>query len=408
VLGAALLAANASNYLIAVAASHRLSTSSYGLFSALLAVLLVASIPSLALQAVVARRTTLEGWPRSQAIRTGSLTGLASAVVLMAATPLLRDFLHVPHGGIALVWIALGLVPLNLLACVQGQLQGSEAFTRLSVLVVVVGVGRLLGGLLPLVAGGGPAWVMAGIASSGAIVATVAIRLATPRGLPTDGPAGRVAPELVRATVSMGALLLLANLDLLLARHLLPSRASGHYAAGSVVAKVAFWLPQAVPLTALPRLSRATGRERALREAAVVTAVVALASIAVTTAAGPVLLARTFGPDYRDIGQLAWLFAIQGSALAGVQLLIVDDIANRRMSVVPLVLAAIGVETAVLLIVAPSTPRPVVIVAAATTVGLGVAAALRLGQAIRSHAQWAASAQLLPKPTDTSKETSSL
>ncbi len=55
----------------------------------------------------------------------------------------------------------------------------------------------------------------------------------------------------------MLALTVLANLDLLLARVVLDDVASGRYAVGSVVAKVAYWAPQAVVVVAYPRLAAA-------------------------------------------------------------------------------------------------------------------------------------------------------
>lgn len=404
VLGAALMAANASNYFLAVAGSHRLSTSSYGLLSALLAVLLVASVPALALQAVVARRTATERLSLPGAVRLGLLTGGISVVVGVAALPGLVIFLHVPHHGIAVVWAVAGLLPVTVLGAVQGHLQGDEAFGRLSVLVLVVGLGRLVGGLVPLETGSGPTGVMAGVTVGAAVAALVALRLSRVSRHPPVDVDRAVAPELVAATLSLGALLLLSNLDLLLARHLLPSGGSGHYAAGNIVAKVAFWLPQAVPLTALPQLSRAANRERALREAAALTVVIAAISVAVTAAAGPTLTRLTFGDGYAGIGHLAWLFAVQGSVLAGVQLLIVDDIANRRRTTVPLVLAASVIETVVLLAVGVHSPRPLITVAVVVAVGLAVASVVRVriaatrsapeSRATSENAQCAASAQL--------------
>ncbi len=59
----ALMAGNLASYLLAIIGSHRLRPSDYGLFGAMLAILLVGGIPALALQAVVARRTAAEQLP---------------------------------------------------------------------------------------------------------------------------------------------------------------------------------------------------------------------------------------------------------------------------------------------------------------------------------------------------------
>jgi O-antigen/teichoic acid export membrane protein len=360
------MAANLASYLLAIIGSHRLRPADYSLLGAMLAVLLVAAIPSLALQAVVARRTAIDDLPLHDALRDGALTGAVSVALGAAAWPGLTIFLHVDHHGLAVVYAVAGLLPLNLLAAVQGHLQGNEKFPRLAMIVVLVGIGRLFGGVIPLVVGGGATSVMAGIAIATGVTCALGLRIAAS---PTRRPAGAAAspsarPELLTATLSIGALLLLSSLDLLFARHLLTATLSGRYAAGTVVAKAAFWLPQAIPLTALPRLSRGAGRERALREAAILTALIALTSIAVTAIAGVFLVRLTFGSSYASIGHYAWLFALQGSALAGVQLLIIDDIAARRRRVVPAVLVAAVIETAIVLGARPHHPGVLITVAA--------------------------------------------
>jgi O-antigen/teichoic acid export membrane protein len=418
VVGAALMTGNLASYLLAIIGSHRLLPSAYGLFGAMLAVLLVGGIPALALQAVVARRTAAEQLPLRHALRDGMVTGLASVAVGLAAWPGLTAFLHVDHHGLAVVLVVAGLLPLNLLGAIQGHLQGAERFGRLAVVVVVIGVGRLLGGVIPLLLGAKATGVMAGIAIATTLSALVALRLAAQPGIVFATAARTTAarrsarPELVTATLSMGALLLLSSLDLLLARHLLPATPAGRYAAGNVVAKAAFWLPQAVPLTALPRLSRHDHRAKALRDAAVLTAAIAALSITVTAVAGVFLVKLTFGAGYGSIGGVAWLFAVQGSALAGVQLLVFHDIAVRRRGVVPLVLLAALLETAIVLAVDPNSPRVIIAIAASTAVALVGVTALRHQRSARRAAtavadpQWAASSQLRPKPTETSSGTS--
>jgi O-antigen/teichoic acid export membrane protein len=400
VLGAALMAGNAANYFLAVAGSHRLSATGYGEFATLLAVLLVASIPSLAIQAVVARRTAVGAMARPVALRLGLLTGVVCAVVGFALLPGLAVFLHLPRHGLGLVGVMAALAPLGVLGAAQGHLQGSEEFGRLSALVVAIGTARILGGLLPLLVGSGPAVVLVGIAAGSLAVALLALRLdvgvasrVTPRDPPTSdvmSPRPRAGAalrrrsagvEILAATASMGSVLLLSNLDLLLAKHLLPSATTGHYAAGNVVTKVAFWLPQAVTLTALPRLSHSASRRRTLRDAAAITAVVAAGCVVVTAVSGPTLTRLTFGSGYAGIGHLAWRFALEGGGFAAIQLLVVDDIANRRYRAVPLVLAAAAFEIAVALGVGWHRPRPIVDLAAATAVVLTVVAGWRVVRA---------------------------
>ncbi|HET9555582.1 MAG TPA: hypothetical protein VFS70_00475, partial [Actinomycetota bacterium] len=63
VLAAGMAVANAGNYAFNVVMAFLLGPEAYGALAALLALVLVGSVPGLALQAVVARRTTLAGGP---------------------------------------------------------------------------------------------------------------------------------------------------------------------------------------------------------------------------------------------------------------------------------------------------------------------------------------------------------
>jgi len=62
----------------------------------------------------------------------------------------------------------------------------------------------------------------------------------------------------------------LLNLDVLLARQALPAALSGVYAVALVLNKIAYWLPQAVGVIALPRLADAANRRRVVRTALLV------------------------------------------------------------------------------------------------------------------------------------------
>jgi O-antigen/teichoic acid export membrane protein len=382
ILGPALIAANVASYLLAVLGGRELTTADYGFFGSLLSVLLVAGVPALAIQAVVARRTAVGEIDLAGALRVGAVTGCVSAAIGLLLTPALAIFLHAGPHALGLVVIMVSLLPLNVLAAIQGRLQGRERFVGLAALVLLIGAGRLFGGVVPLILHAGSTVVMLGIGLGVTAAATVGVRMA--RAEPATGTGGepvvqapRLRSEVGSASLAMGALLLLSNLDLLLGRHVLPSTVSGRYAAGNVVAKIAFWLPQAVALAALPRLSRGVGRVKAMREALLLTAVLAGVIVVVAAVAGVLVTRLAFGPRYASIGSVAWLFAIQGGILALVQLLILDDIAMRRRVVAPLAVVAALVEVAVVLLSGISTPRALVLTATLVAAGLGVAVVVR-------------------------------
>jgi O-antigen/teichoic acid export membrane protein len=382
ILGPALMAANVASYLLAVLGGRELTTAGYGFFGSLLSVLLVAGVPALAIQAVVARRTAVGEIDLAGALRIGAVTGGVSAAIGLLLTPALAVFLHAGPHALGLVVIMVSLLPLNLLAATQGRLQGRERFVGLAALVLVIGAGRLLGGVVPLVLHAGSTVVMLGIGLGVTAAAAVGVRMAGAEHASGADPepvvhGPRLRGEVGGAILAMGALLLLTNLDLLLGRHVLSPTASGRYAAGNVIAKIAFWLPQAVALAALPRLSRSAGRVKAMREALLLTAALAGVIVVVAAVAGVLVTRLAFGPRYASIGGVAWLFAIQGGILALVQLLILDDIAVRRRVVAPLALVAALIEVAVVVLAGISTPHALIITATLVAMALGAGVLVR-------------------------------
>jgi O-antigen/teichoic acid export membrane protein len=287
-------------------------------------------------------------------------------------------FLHVGVAGP--LWVAAGLLPLALLSAAMGVLQGAERFAALALVICAQGVGKAVG-LVPLALDGGPPEVLAALAGGtllAALVALVAVGRTAPDALPEGLPTVR---EALAAAGGLFALLALANLDLLLARHVLPGDASGEYSAGAVCAKAAFWLPQAVVVVVFPRLSDPEAGRRLLRQA-----VLAVGALGLLELAGSLLLARpalelTFGEQYGSVAHLAPLFVVQGAVLSVVQLLVYRAIATRDPVAARLVLAAAAVEAVAVLALRPDSPGPVIAVAAAVAVVLASGLLLRTRRA---------------------------
>jgi O-antigen/teichoic acid export membrane protein len=180
VVAPAMAAANALNYAFNLVMSRLLGPADYGALGALLALVLVGTVPGVALQAVVARHTTLAGeavgrlWARVlvAVVAVGGALGLLT----VAASPALRAFLHLQPLGPCL-WLAAALLPLPLLSAVQGMLQGREWFGALAAVLLVAAAGRLAAGV-GLVSGG---LGVSGAMAATAIGSAVAVLAAVPR-----------------------------------------------------------------------------------------------------------------------------------------------------------------------------------------------------------------------------------
>lgn len=379
----ALMLANLAGYLLAVGASRALDPAAYGELGALLGVLLVGSVPALAVQAVVARavvKSAPEGPSRRHErdlLRRSLLLGLLVGAGVAAVSPGVAAFLHIGVAGP--LWLAAGLVPLALVSAVLGLLQGAERFGGLALVICLQGAAKLAG-LVPLLLGAGPSSVLAALAVGTAVTAAGGlVVLRPPVGAPGQG--GLLGPRtVVAAGAGLLALLVLANLDLLLARNGLPRRASGDYAVGNVLAKAAFWLPQAVAVVVFPRLADPVEGGRVLRRAVALVGGVTLLAVA-----GAALLARpalelAFGVEYGALAGEAPLFVLQGGALAVVQLLVYRAIAVHDPRVPRLVVVATVVEASLLATVVPATVLAFVTTAAVVAVALAAVGLLLSGR----------------------------
>jgi O-antigen/teichoic acid export membrane protein len=358
IVAPAMAAANGLNYAFNLVMLRLLEPAAYGALGALLAMILIGSVPGLALQMVIARHTALRAGDRRAVAELWSRTLVAVAWLCLglglaatAAAPLLSAFLHL--GSIVpALWLAANLLPLPLVAALQGMLQGAQRFGALAATLLLNAAGRLVVGVVLVAAGQGVDGALA--ASVAGSLAAMLLPLALLQPVLTSRlrwlAAGTQAlgREVGAASLAFLGLLLLTNVDLLLARHYLAAEASGLYAAGAVVAKIAYWAPQFVATIVFPRLAtEAAARRRLLARAAAVVGGLGVALMVVVAAAPELAVALPFGAAYRDVGPDLPLFAALGTALALVQLLLFSGIAAGDRKVHRLLGATVAVEVAV-------------------------------------------------------------
>ena len=343
--------ANIAAYLLHLPASRWLGPEGYGAFAALLSAQLLVAVPSLALQAVVARE--LVRGVSSEALRSLGRR-VAMLVTLVAALAVVPVSLLLDTPVLA---TATALVPgpvLCLLATEQGLLQGSERFRALGVVLALAGTGKVVPAVGVLAAGGGvgpalaagavgvaAAWLAAGriVAAGSRFTSSVGssdfhgfLGHETGPGSPGPRSPGPLSPG-VAAVLAAGqvqlVMMALTSVDLLLARALLSPEDAGRYALGAVAAKAAFWLPQAVGTVLYPRMADPAGHRGAVRSAVGVLlgigAVVVLGA-AVAAPLVPVLV----GADYQPVAGLLWAFAALGVVLSVLQAFLLATIATNR------------------------------------------------------------------------------
>ena len=374
-------AANVLSYGLSLAGARLLAPAEYGVLVALLAVTLVASVPALALQAVVAVRVVrASGADRrrvtAQSIGLGLAAGAVMLVVGLAAAPVLERFLALA-GPQEAIWVAVAVGATTVLAVLQGVAQGRQDFHRLALILVVYAGLRLAGGLAGLLVFDSVAGTLAGVAAGVAVSVLVAWVLT---GRPRPARGRWQVGELLVACQALAGLYLLTNLDPVLARHYLPATEAGLYGAGAVLAKAAFFLPQAVVLVLFPRLASSPRPGRTLWLGLAALTGLGLVMTAVTRLAGGLAVTAVGGAAYQELAAHAYLFVAVGSALGVVQLLLYAQLTADRAHATIAVWAVVAGEAAVVATIAHGSLVEVVSAALGTAL---VAAVLGLAWTAR-------------------------
>jgi O-antigen/teichoic acid export membrane protein len=327
-------------YLLNVLAARLLVPAAFGELGSLLAVLVIGAVPAMGMQTVTALRVA-RGQREGELVTLGLSTAAVVTAVTLAATPLLVALLHL-GSPIAPILVAGALASITLTGLWYGILQGQHRFTTMAALFGADALLRVGGTLVGLIVTRTAAGALAGAAIGAAVVTVVGWVLAG-RPTPRKHAKGHV-KDVLHAVSAMLALVLLVNLDLVLARHYLPAHDAGEYAVGAIVAKIAYWLPQAVAILVLPRLASAQGRRRMVPRALAICAALDLVVLAGTALLGPTVVAVIGGAEYADSPIPVWPFALVGSMLSLVQILLFSRIASNDRWSTLLIWLAVAVE----------------------------------------------------------------
>lgn len=370
-------AANVASYALLLTAAHLMTEADYGKLSSLLGLLLISTIPMLALQTVTARRTAA-GDGRRGIVRGTSVVAASCSLVVAALSPAVALFLHLPS-VLGVLLVAATIPPTAVLGTAMGVAQGERDFRRLALLIFMTTGGRSVGGLVGLIAHRTTTatliGVLVGISAAALSALILGGDLARHRAALRDRARRGVVVESLHAGHAHGSFLLLTSLDVLLARHVLSASAAGVYAVGSVVTRAAVWLPQSVVLIMFASLAEQHRHRTTARQACVVVTLLGVVVVGGTAALGPLVITIVGGPKYHQLDGIAWLFALLGALLALVQLAVLAGLAQRRVGRAALLWLTIAADvTVVLATSAHATPTRLIVTLTLVTTATAVAA----------------------------------
>ncbi len=323
-----LMLGNVLAYALALIAARQLGPARFGELSALLALIIVLAVLPTGMQTVVARAVAeRRPHPLADVSRAG-LVQLSLVTALVAVPGLLVLGLLLDASAVGCALVALTLCPLMILGWAQGVAQGQERFSRLGLLLLGNNGGRAIGAIVGVLVVGTATGAVAGSLIAAAAAATLSV-LEPSAGAKHGWFHGRAAKEVAGASAALLALFLCTNVDLLLARFALDARDAGLYAAGVVVAKMSFWLPQFAAVTALPRMVDPQQRGAALLLALKIVATTSLCLILGCVLFPGQVIAVIGGEAYTDLAPALPWFAAVGGLWALVQVFLYDALAGR-------------------------------------------------------------------------------
>ena len=156
---------------------------------------------------------------------------------------------------------------------------------------------------------------------------------------------------IVRETVvnsqALFAYFALTNSDMLGARSVLDSHDTRLYAAGRILTRTVMFLPQFVVVIAFPSLSSEVNRGRALVASLSLVGALGAACVVGTAVLPGLALVFAGGREYDEVRGLLWLFALLGTTMAILQLLVYSVLARQGTMSILLVWAALAVLVAI-------------------------------------------------------------
>jgi O-antigen/teichoic acid export membrane protein len=331
VVGAGLAVPQVLAYAASVIAARLLVPAEFGAFGAMQGITQIGTPIGLAIQAIAARRLVKNSTNKHHDLLK---FGLEVSIAVMLATLLisfpLSTIFNIDY--LVLVLTIGAIAPFVFISTQLGIAQGKEFYLKLAGIYIVFGIGRSVSAIIGLFIY--PELISVGIGFFGGTLLSAIVAhfvLGNSKKFWKTERAEKSVKELWKATQALFALYVLVNIDVLLARVVLTPEESGIYTVGMLVAKIAFFMPQAITIVLFPKMGK--NDSSALRLAVLGTSLIGAMYIGVTYFASEFVVNAIGGSGYAELYSEVWLFAIEGSLFAVLQVLLYGRIAREDTKV---------------------------------------------------------------------------
>jgi O-antigen/teichoic acid export membrane protein len=349
-IAVAMMVMNVATYAFTMSAARIIGPVSYGAFFALMNLVMIISVVMLGLQATAARRISADpahvGQIEREILRVSLRGSMLLGALLLVGAPVVDRLLDLDSLPTALL-AAAAAVPMTMTGAQAGILQGERRWRELATLYVLSGVPRLVVGLALIL--WQPTELMAFLGVTLGFYVSFAyglVVLSSGRASGETHERHGFWPIIKEAAVNSQALfayLALTNIDMLVGRSVLDSHDSGLYAAGLIVARAVMFLPQSVVVIAFPSMAASLDPARALLRSMALVGGLGGACVLATAALPDLVLVFAGGQDYDEVRDLLWVFALLGTCMSVLQLLVYSVLARQGIISMALVWLALVV-----------------------------------------------------------------
>jgi O-antigen/teichoic acid export membrane protein len=344
-LAASTMVMHLGTYGFTVLAVRLLGPREYGALAGMMAALMILSVVQLGMQANAARRVaTHPGQAReveATVLRVTWWCALGLGAAMLALSPLVAWVLRVEVIPAAML-VAAAVVPITVSGGQAGILQGERRWWPLSLIYISTGVPRVLVGVALMALRPDAVTGIAAVAVTAwvpVLVGAWGLRSGTHAPASSSGDSDgdaltsrSVLVETFHNATALLAFFALTNADVIVARNVLDEREAGVYAAGLILTKAVLFLPQFVVVVAYPSLSSGGRAPRAL---ATGLGLILLAGSCVATGAwlfSDLALDFIGGHEYAAVQSYLWAYALLGTILGMLQLLVYTVLARREQA----------------------------------------------------------------------------
>ena len=332
-------AMNVAAYAFTLFAARRLGPEGYSVVAALMGVVLVVNVLALGVQATTARHVARQGDDPSVAgdmVRTAVRSAAALGALCLVLSPVAAALLRLDSWLTAATVAVPGGRPDGHRRPVRHPPRSSDR-ARLRRSSLVSGAGRLLVGGAAILLWPTPLGAMTGVAVGALIPLVVggwltretarrptSAAAASTRHLPGGG-----LRDVLHDSHTLLAFFALTQVDVFAARVILPADDAGVYASGLILTKAVLFLPTFVTVMAFPTLARRTGPRHLHLAGLELVLGIGLMAVAGTLVMPRLALAFVGGQAYAAAQWYLWLFAVLGTLIAMIQLLVQTALARR-------------------------------------------------------------------------------